>query len=107
MTNVAFLGASTPGSVSNVWSNNISFGGAPPYGWGPDGNVMLAPDTMNCSSGTNPNQCNVDPDFVSVTGGNFALVPGSPAVGFGQAQTYLPASSVDAGACPSALASCP
>lgn len=111
MTNVAFDGASTTGTVSNVWSNNISFGGAPPYGWGPDGNIMLAPDTMNCSSGANPgtdpNQCNVDPSFVNVTGSNFGLQPGSPAIGYGQPQPYLPASAVDAGACPSSLATCP
>jgi parallel beta-helix repeat protein len=107
MTNVAFLGASTPGSVSNVWSNNISFGGAPPYGWGPNGNVMLSPDTMNCSTGTDPNQCNVNPDFINVTGNNFALEPGSPAIGYGQSQPYLPASATDAGACPSTLSTCP
>jgi parallel beta-helix repeat protein len=107
MTNVAFDGASTPGTVSNVWSNNISFGGAPPYGWGPDGNIMLAPDTINCSTGSLPNQCNVDPKFVSVTGSNFALQPGSPAIGYGQTQPYLPASAVDAGACPSVLLTCP
>jgi hypothetical protein len=43
-TNVAFEGASTPGTATNIWTNNISFGGAPPYGWGPIGNIMLAPD---------------------------------------------------------------
>jgi parallel beta-helix repeat protein len=107
MTNVAFLGASTPGSVSNIWSNNISYGGAPPYGWGPDGNVMLAPDTMNCSTGTDPDQCNVNPDFINVTGNNFALEPGSPAIGYGQSQPYLPASATDAGACASTLSTCP
>jgi parallel beta-helix repeat protein len=107
MTNVAFDGAGTPGNVSNVWSNNISFGGAPPYGWGPDGNIMLVPDTMNCSTGADPNQCNVDPNFVSVAGDNFALQPGSPAIGYGQTQPYLPASAADAGACPSALTTCP
>ena len=107
MTNVAFDGASTPGIVSNVWSNNISFGGAPPYGWGPDGNIMLTPDTMNCATGTNPNQCNVDPDFASLAGDNFALATGSPAIGYGEIQTYLPASAVDVGACASTLTTCP
>jgi hypothetical protein len=107
MTNVAFEGASTPGSTSNVWGNNISFGGAPAYGWGPSGNIMLAPDAMNCSTGTNPNQCNVDPSLVSVTGGNFALQPGSAAVGYGQSQPYLTPSASDAGACPSSFAACP
>jgi hypothetical protein len=107
MTNVAFDGASTPGSVSNVWSNNLSFGGAPPYGWGPDGNIMLAPDSINCSTGADPNQCNVDPNFVSVTGDNFALSAGSPAVGYGESQAYLPASAKDVGACPSTVSTCP
>jgi hypothetical protein len=107
MTNVAFEGASTPGTASNIWTNNISFGGAPPYGWGPSGNVMLAPDTMNCSTGTDPNQCNVNPDFFNVTGSNFALQPSSPAISYGQSQPYLPPSDVDAGACSSTLATCP
>jgi hypothetical protein len=104
---VAFEGASTLGSVSNVWSNNVSFGGAPPYGWGAEGNIMLAPDAMNCATGADPNQCNVDPSFVSVTGENFALAPGSPAIGYGEIQTYLPDSAVDVGACASTLMTCP
>jgi len=62
---------------------------------------------MNCSTGTNPNQCNVDPKLVNVTGSNFALQSGSPAIGYGQTQSYLPTSAVDAGACPSTLTTCP
>ena len=107
MTNVGFEGASTPGSTSNVWGNNIGFGGAPPYGWGPSGNIILAPDAINCSTGTNPNQCDVDPGLVNVTGGNFALQSGSAAIGYGQSQPYLTPSAVDAGACLSAFTSCP
>jgi hypothetical protein len=38
---------------------------------------------------------------------NFALRPGSPAIGYGIKQPYLPAQSVDAGACSSSLAVCP
>jgi len=106
MTNVAFDGASTPGTVSNVWSHNLSFGGAPPYGWGPDGNIMLTPDAMNCSTGTDPNQCNVNPKLVDVTGFNFALEPGSPAIAYGEPEPYLPAAA-DAGACSSTLTTCP
>ena len=40
-------------------------------------------------------------------GTNFALSPGSPAIGYGITKPYLPASSVDAGACPSTLTTCP
>jgi hypothetical protein len=38
---------------------------------------------------------------------NFALAPGSAAIGAGLTEPYLPASSVDLGACPSALTTCP
>jgi parallel beta-helix repeat protein len=40
-------------------------------------------------------------------GTNFALSPGSPAIGYGITKPYLPSSSVDAGACPSTLTTCP
>ena len=38
---------------------------------------------------------------------NFALSAGSPAIGYGITKPYLPSSSVDAGACPSTLTTCP
>lgn len=41
------------------------------------------------------------------TSPNFALTGGSAAIGYGTSKTYLPASDVDAGACGSALATCP
>jgi hypothetical protein len=40
-------------------------------------------------------------------GANFALQPGSPAIGYGLTETYLPSSSVDAGACSSSVTTCP
>jgi hypothetical protein len=40
-------------------------------------------------------------------GSNFALAPGSKAIGAGLTEPYLPPSSVDIGACASALTTCP
>ena len=40
-------------------------------------------------------------------GANFALQSDSPAIGYGLTKSYLPAQSVDAGACSSTLATCP
>jgi hypothetical protein len=70
------------------------------------------------------NNCQTDPKWVNVdsTGGNtgsagtmstppvgtnFALQSGSPAIGYGKTRPYLPAQSVDAGACYRTLTSCP
>jgi hypothetical protein len=80
--------------------------------------------------GTNPawsctaNKCMSDPLWTNVgstagntgssgsmsvppTGTNFALQSSSPAIGYGQTRPYLPAQSVDAGACYHTLTSCP
>jgi len=69
--------------------------------------------------GATQNHEATDPKWVNVTfgspgsesspptGANFALATGSPAIGYGVTKPYLPASSVDAGACPSALVTCP
>jgi hypothetical protein len=65
------------------------------------------------------NKCNTNPQWANVgntsigsmsvapNGTNFALQPGSPAIGFGHTESYLPASSVDAGACSSQFTTCP
>jgi len=72
-------------------------------------------DTYSCTS----NKCGASPDWVDVgtssagtettqpVGVNFALSAGSPAIGYGQAQGYLPAQSVDVGACSHTFATCP
>jgi hypothetical protein len=64
-------------------------------------------------------QCSTSPEWVDVgassagtettqpVGANFALSAGSPAIGYGKTQGYLPAQSVDVGACSHALATCP
>jgi hypothetical protein len=47
-----------------------------------------------------------NPNWVAL-GSNFALQSNSPAIGYGQARTYLPAQAVDAGSCYHTLTSCP
>jgi hypothetical protein len=79
----------------------------------------------NTTFGVNPdwncttNKCMTNPLWVNVgntsigtlqtppNGINFALQPGSPAIGYGVTEPYLPASSVDAGACSSQFTTCP
>lgn len=109
MDNVAFLGGSAAGETdaNNVWTHNISFGGTPPY-VNQSGNAIFSPDTINCTlSGSNPNQCNVDPKLVNAASFNFALQTGSVAIGYGLSQTYLTGQPTDVGACNAALSSCP
>jgi hypothetical protein len=70
---------------------------------------------LSCST----NKCDTNPQYVNVGNAsigtdstapaavNFALQPGSPAIGYGQAQSYLSPQSVDAGACYHTLTTCP
>jgi parallel beta-helix repeat protein len=105
MTNVAFSGGDSAGvtDIDNIWSNNISFGGAPPYGWGPHGNEMLGNDTMSCTS----NKCDTNPSLANPAGGNFALKAGSSAIGYAQSRSFPSSRSADAGACHHTLTQCP
>jgi hypothetical protein len=106
-----------------VFSNNITelqggnnscwgaFGEDPPTGENP----MFNADTYSCTA----NQCATDPGWVDVgnmstgsekkqpNGANFALQAASPAIGFGIGESWLPAQSMDAGACYHTLATCP
>jgi hypothetical protein len=82
----------------NVFSHNVTYGGTPLYGWGPMGNAVLSPDTMNCAGGASPNQCNVNPLLNSATSFDFTLESASPAIGYALPESYLPASIKDAGA---------
>ena len=61
---------------------------------------------------TNPAWVNVGNASVGTettppVGTNFALQASSPAIGYGLTESYLPAQSVDAGACAHTLATCP
>jgi hypothetical protein len=122
--NNAILGGVLSGQQLDIFSNNITqlqgghnscwgaFGQDPPTGENP----MFNGDTYSCGA----NKCATNPLWVDVgtkargnenrppVGANFALQPGSPAVGYGLTETYLPATSVDVGACSSKIAgACP
>jgi parallel beta-helix repeat protein len=94
--------------TNNTYTGNVLFGGL--------GVQLFNADVGYCSCSNN--HCNVDPAFVAVAPGtnsapwvpgtdNLALQAASPAVGYGQTEAYLPATSVDSGACAHALTSCP
>jgi len=99
MDNAAFVGGSSAGvtDAGNQWTNNISFGGTPPFSAGPLGNAMFGNDTMSCTLGL-INKCNVNPLLISPSTGNFALQTTSPAIGFGTSiTTILTALTTDLG----------
>lgn len=108
----AILGSPPKGKSGNFYSNNITN----LIGSGCYGEVaMFNGDTYSAAK----NKKNTPPLWVDVgsispgtestppIGANFALQPGSPAIGYGLTTTYLPPQSADAGACSSALNVCP
>lgn len=121
--NSAMIGGGIAGQPADVFSHNITelqggnascwaaFGQDPPTGENP----MFNSDTYSCAA----NRCATDPLWVDVGtvstgsekrqphGANFALQPGSPAIGYGLTQPWLPAQSLDAGACDRSQTTCP
>jgi hypothetical protein len=114
MWNNAFIGSPPSGSTApDTFSNNVS---TLLDGTSCQGEVLMNNgDAYSCTT----NKCGANPGWVDVgvtsagtettppIGANFALAAGSPAIGYGQTQTYLPAQSIDVGACSHTLATCP
>jgi hypothetical protein len=74
----------------------------------PDTTYPVPPNLDNTSTGwVNVGTTSVGTESTPPVGSNFALAPGSKAIGAGLTEPYLPASSVDIGACASALTTCP
>jgi hypothetical protein len=127
--NGTYPGAEVPFNVGGDGTNvdgiydspgkNISYSvGTPCNATGTSGNgVFQSPP--NAAWSCTANQCMTDPRWVDVgttsqgsestppSGINFALQSGSPAIGSGATESYLPASSVDVGACSHTLTKCP
>jgi parallel beta-helix repeat protein len=121
--NPAILGGLLVGSPADTFSNNVSqlqggnnscwgsFGNDSPTGENPMWNGDVFSTTSN-KTATNPLWVSVGGTSTGTmstppNGVNFALQSTSPAIGYGLTETYLPATSVDAGACYHTLASCP
>jgi hypothetical protein len=68
----------------------------------------VPPNLESTSTGwVNVGTTSVGTESTPPVGSNFALAPGSKAIGAGLAEPYLPPSSVDVGACASSLTTCP
>jgi hypothetical protein len=96
----------------DTWSNNIT----DMIGTGCNGEAAMfkgdAYSAIANKENTSPMWINVGSTSIGTentrpVGTNFALQPGSPAIRYGITERYLPAQSVDVGACSSSLAVCP
>jgi len=111
---LAYNASYTAGGTGSeaTFNTNLSFcSGTPSNGCNP----MYSGNTFSCTA----NKCATNPSWVNVgnisggsvttppAGANFALQSSSPAVGYGQTKSYLPAQSIDAGACYRTLTTCP
>jgi parallel beta-helix repeat protein len=112
--NNAINGSLVAGKPADTFSNNIT------YIIGPNTSCQGEIGLWNGDAySATANKKNTNPMWVGVgnispgaqsappIGANFALQPGSPAIGYGLTKTYLPPQSADAGACSSSFAVCP
>jgi serralysin len=101
----------SPQGGSSTWTNNIT----DMIGVGCNGEIDNNGDSYSATTNkesTVPRWVDVGTSAVGIestppVGANFALEPGSPAIGYGLTQPYLAPQSVDAGACSSSLTTCP
>jgi parallel beta-helix repeat protein len=110
--NSAVIGSPKSREVTDTFSNNItrSLPGScsAEYGMYNGDTYPVPPNLQNTSTGwVDVGNTSVGTEITPPVGSNFALAPGSPAIGAGLTEPYLPASSVDIGACASALTRCP
>jgi hypothetical protein len=110
--NEAIMGFNQSGQPVDTFSTNmtdmIGVGCMPEVDMATTSTYPVPPNIES----TNPGWVNVGTSSVGTettppVGANFALAPGSAAIGKGLTKPYLPSSSVDIGACASALTTCP
>jgi hypothetical protein len=110
--NNAIMGFNQSGQPVDTYSNNLT----DMIGVGCQDEVVMATTSTYSAppniESTSPGWVNVGTSSVGTettppVGTNFALAPGSAAIGKGLTKPYLPSSSVDIGACASALTTCP
>ena len=82
---------------NNTFADNVTFGG---YG------VQLFNEDVLYFSCLN-NKCGTDPMLINPTDDDFALQSTSPAIKYGELLSFIPTAVAYAGACSSALESCP
>jgi hypothetical protein len=99
----------------NNWTNNVTLTRGQGNCYGVDVPVFNSDRpylSMANREATDPKwidvgNSSVGDESIPAVGANFALQPGSPAIGYGKQETYLPAQSIDAGAYYHTFATCP